>query len=87
VILHRDSPPGCTAAYLLEDHLQVQIAERLDRLPAATLDDYYTFAQRLETLVLTVGWLAERVRRSGRPPVAVAPEQYLAFLERIRTRG
>jgi hypothetical protein len=87
VLLRRDSPPGCTAAYLLEDPARAQVAERLDRLPPVTVDDYYTFAQRLETLVLTVGWLAERVRRSGRTPAAVPAERYVSFLERLRTRG
>lgn len=84
VILRRDSP-SCAAGYLLEESTREQIAERLDRLPGATIDDYYTFAQRLETLVLTAGWLAERVRQSGRKPAVVVPQRYVDFLERTRT--
>jgi hypothetical protein len=84
VILRRDSPT-CMAAYLLDESTRESIAERLDRLPGATIDDYYTFAQRLETLVLTAGWLAERVRQSGKKPAVVAPQRYVDFLERTRT--
>jgi hypothetical protein len=84
VILRRDSPT-CTAAYLLEECTREPIAERLDRLPGATIDDYYTFAQRLETLVLTAGWLAELVRQSAKKPAVVAPQRYVDFLERTRT--
>ena len=84
IILRRDSPT-CTAAYLLDESTRCQIAERLDSLPGATIDDYYTFAQRLETLVLTAGWLAERVRQSGRKPKIVEPQRYVDFLERART--
>jgi len=83
IILRRDSPT-CTAAYLLDESTRGQIAERLDRLPGASVEDYYTFAQRLETLVLTAGWLAERVRQSGRKPAVVAPQRYVDFLERTR---
>jgi hypothetical protein len=85
VILRRDSP-GCTAAYLLEEPTRGQIAERLDSLPGVTVDDYYTFAQRMETLVLTAGWLAERVQLSGKPPVEIPPPRYEQFLANLRTR-
>jgi hypothetical protein len=84
VILRRDSPT-CTAAYLLDESTREPIAERLDLLPGATIDDYYTFAQRLETLMLTAGWLAELVRQSGKKPAVVAPRRYVDFLERTRT--
>jgi hypothetical protein len=84
VILRRDVP-GHSAAYLVDEPTRVQIAERLDRLPAATIDDYYTFAQRLETLVLMTGWLVERVQRQGGRRRVVPPERYAAFLGKLRT--
>jgi hypothetical protein len=84
VILRRDLPTR-PAAFLLDESTREQIAERLDRLPGATLEDYYTFAQRLETLVLVAGWLVERVRQSGKKPAVVAPQRYVDFLERTRT--
>ena len=90
VILRRDVPAG-GAAFLLDEPTRVQIAERLDALPGATLDDYFTFAQRLETLALTVGWLAERqareVERSGRPPVEVSARRYAEFLAKLKEDG
>jgi hypothetical protein len=85
VLLRRDFA-DCTAAYLLEAPTRDVIAERLDSLPGATLDDYYTFAQRLETLVLTAGWLAEDVQQTGKPPVEVAATRYARFLAKLRTR-
>ncbi|MBI5486086.1 MAG: hypothetical protein HY905_02000 [Deltaproteobacteria bacterium] len=87
VILRRDVPDG-GAGFLLDEATREQIAERLDALPGATVDDYFTFAQRLETLVLTTGWLAEReareVERSGRPPAAVSAQRYARFLEQMK---
>jgi hypothetical protein len=87
VLLRRDVPDG-GAAYLLDEPTRAQIAERLDALPGATPDDYFTFAQRLETLVLTVGWLAERqaeeVELSGRAPVEVSAQRYTSFLALLK---
>lgn len=86
VLLRRDVLDGA-AAFFLEEPTRGQVAERLDRLPRVAVDDYYTFAQRLETLVLTVGWLAERVQQSGKPPTLVAPRRYAEFFRRLRTPG
>jgi hypothetical protein len=86
VLLHRDALEGA-ASFFLEEPTRGQVAERLDRLPRVTVDDYYTFAQRLETLVLTVGWLAERVQHLGQPPAPVEPRRYAEFFRRLKTRG
>jgi len=86
VLLRCDAPDGA-AAYFLEEPTRGQVAERLDRLPRVPIDDYYTFAQRLETLVLTAGWLAERVRQSGCSPRPIEPERYAEFFRRLRTPG
>lgn len=84
VLLRCDALEGA-AAYFLEEPTRRQVAERLDRLPGAAIEDYYTFAQRLETLVLTVGWLAERVQQSGKQPREIAPRRYVEFFRRLRT--
>jgi hypothetical protein len=84
VLSRRDVLDGA-AAFFLEEPTRGQVAERLDRLPRVAVDDYYTFAQRLETLVLTVGWMAERVQQSGKPPVAVDARRYAEFFRRLRT--
>lgn len=86
VLLRRDVLDGA-AAYFLEEPTRGQVAERLDRLPRVAVDDYYTFAQRLETLVLTVGWMAERVQLSGKPPTEVEPRRYAEFFRKLRTPG
>ncbi|NMC70399.1 MAG: hypothetical protein GYA57_10080 [Myxococcales bacterium] len=86
VLLRRDALEGA-AAYFLEEPTRGQVAERLDRLPRVTIDDYYTFAQRLETLVLTVGWLSERVQQSGRSPRPIEPRRYAEFFRKLRTPG
>ncbi|MBN1773471.1 MAG: hypothetical protein JXB32_19570 [Deltaproteobacteria bacterium] len=84
VLLRRDVLEGA-AAFFLEEPTRGLVAERLDSLPRVTIDDYYTFAQRLETLVLTVGWLAERIQLSGKPPVPIAPRRYAEFFRRLKT--
>lgn len=86
VILRRDVPDCCTA-FLFDEPTCGLIARRLDALPGVTVDDYYTLAQRLETLVFAAGWLAERAQQQAGDdrPRAVSSRRYRDFL-RIRTR-
>lgn len=87
VILQRDLP-GHAATYVLEDGQRDRLVARLDSLPRAPVADYFTFSQRLETLVLLAGWLAEEARAAGEPgdaPVEIPTSRYVALLGRLGT--
>lgn len=88
VILHREAPE-IPSGFFVDDAERASVRERLEGLPGATIEEYYSFSQRCETLTLTAGWLAERLcrRRRGR---GEAPRftraAYAALMESIRIR-